>query len=310
MLTRQTFIGPWAGLPVAWTENDEFDEDTYRGDVARCCKAGVPGVYTGGTTGEFYAQERDEFERIARATVEECHRHSKPALIGCTATSTRGACLRAAFASQIGADAIQIAFPFWMEIADDQVLPFLTSVAKAARGLPLSIYETSRAKKLLTVKQHFQIHNALPQYMMVKATKGTIGDSTEGCRALSEIVNVFVGEHRWAELGPQGAIGGCSSIVYWSPRVLLRSWSRLQNRNWPELADDCRKFAAIFDGLLEAFGTRGFTDTVYDRLGGRAGPFLRTSLRCRAPYAAPNECDVENMRGLFRQHYPEMLREE
>lgn len=45
--------GPWAGLPVAWDEQYRFDEDAYRADVARCCEAGVPGVYTAGTTGEF-----------------------------------------------------------------------------------------------------------------------------------------------------------------------------------------------------------------------------------------------------------------
>jgi dihydrodipicolinate synthase/N-acetylneuraminate lyase len=310
MLTRQSFVGPWAGLPVAWTDNDEFDEETYRGDVARCCQVGVPGVYTGGTTGEFYAQEWDEFQRIARSTVEECHRHSKPAMIGCTSTSTRGTCLRAAFAAGIGADAIQIAFPFWMAIADDQILPFVEAVAKAACGLPLSIYETKRAKKTLSIEQHFQIHRAVPQYMMVKATKDTVADTVEGCGKLSEIINVFVGEHRWAELGPVGAIGCCSSVVYWSPHVLLRSWTHLENRDWQQLQADCGKLNALFAGLFEAFGTRGFTDTAFDRLGGQAGRILKTSLRNREPYAAPNESDVQTMRELFQKHFPEMLRDD
>jgi len=47
MLTQEDLVGPWAGIPVAWSENDRFDEQTYRQDVARCCRAGVPGVYTG-----------------------------------------------------------------------------------------------------------------------------------------------------------------------------------------------------------------------------------------------------------------------
>ena len=95
MLTRETFIGPWAGLPVAWTSDDRFDESTYRADVARCCDAGAPGVYTGGTTGEFYAMEFDEFEAIARATVDESHGRGKPAMIGCSSTYTLGAARRA-----------------------------------------------------------------------------------------------------------------------------------------------------------------------------------------------------------------------
>ena len=83
MLTRETFQGPWAGLPVAWTENDEFDEDTYRQDVTSCCRASVPGVYTGGTSGEFYAMEWDEFTAVARATVSVCREYNTPCMIGC-----------------------------------------------------------------------------------------------------------------------------------------------------------------------------------------------------------------------------------
>ena len=69
----QGFRGPWAGLPVAWTEAGAFDEETYRLDVRRCAGTRMPGVYAGGTTGEFYAMEFDEFRAVARATVEECH---------------------------------------------------------------------------------------------------------------------------------------------------------------------------------------------------------------------------------------------
>ena len=93
-LAREDFRGPWAGLPVAWTEAGAFDEETYRIDVRRCADARMPGIYMGGTTGEFYAMELDEFRAIARATVEECHAGSIRAMIGCTSTYTIGACLR------------------------------------------------------------------------------------------------------------------------------------------------------------------------------------------------------------------------
>ena len=68
MLTRANFTGPWAGLPVPWTKNDRFDEAVFRTDVQRCCDAGVPGVYTAGTTGEFYAMEFEEWKAVAKAT--------------------------------------------------------------------------------------------------------------------------------------------------------------------------------------------------------------------------------------------------
>jgi 4-hydroxy-tetrahydrodipicolinate synthase len=303
---RRNLVGPWAGLPVAWTDDDEFDEATYRDDVARCCRSGMPGIYTGGTTGEFYAQEIDEFERIARATIETCRQFNTPSMIGCTATSTRGAVRRAKLAADLGADAIQVALPFWMEVRDADVVPFFRAVAEAA-GLPLSIYETTRAGKCLAVDQHRRIHAEVPRYVMVKANASTVGNTVAGCRELSALVSVFVGENRWFELGPHGAAGCCSSLVYWHPPTMLSAWQSLRAGDWPALQAHCEGVSALFDGMARAWAGRGLTDSAYDRIGALSNGVLRTSLRMRGPYPSPEPADVATMRRLYEQHYPAML---
>ena len=307
MLTHDTFTGPWAGLPVAWYNHDRFDEQTYRADVARCCEARVPGVYTGGTSGEFYAMELDEFKAITRATVEECRRHGIRAMIGCTSTYTLGAARRVAYAAEAGADAIQLALPYWMEIDDAQTVPFFEEVGDAAHGLPLSIYETTRAKKTLTLDQHRAIKDAVPSYLMVKANENTIGCTLQGCKELSKFVNVFVGEHEFGSLGRAGAKGSCSSVVYWNPQVILATWQHVERLEWDSVDAACLRISRLFDYLNEAFGQRGFTDTAFDRLGGVASGFLRCSLRGRGPYPSPTPSDAATLREWYRAHFPEML---
>ena len=307
MLTRETFIGPWAGLPVAWTDDDRFDEETYRADIVSCCKAGVPGIYTGGTTGEFYAMEFDEFQTITKATVEECRHHNMPTMIGVSSTYTLGAVRRAAFAAETGADAVQVALPFWMEIDEREIVPFFKEVAAAADGLAVSVYETTRARRALTIDQHRAITDAVPNYLMVKANAGTIGSTPEGCAALSEIVNVFVGESLWASLGPCGAIGCCSSVVYWNPRVTLSLFELVKAKDWAAVDQVQQKLGPLMDRLGEVFEPLGFTDTAYDRMGGVASRFLKTSLRSRGPYRSATPDDVETLRGLYRECFPEML---
>ncbi len=307
MLTKESLVGPWAGLPVAWTEDDQFDEPTYRADVARCCQTDIPGVYTGGTTGEFYALDFDEFQAVTCATVDECHAGNKPVMIGCTATSTSGAARRAAFAAEVGADAFQLAMPYWIKMEDDQVVPFFLEVSKAAGGLPLSIYETTRSKKCLTLDQHRAIKDAVPVYLMVKANAETIGVSHEGCQALSSFVNVFVSESLWPELGPVGAIGSCSSRVYWNPRLILNVWHQLQNQNWPALEDACQDLKRLQSFLRMTFRGKGFTDTAIDRLGALASGFLRTSTCSRGPYRSITVEDVKTLRHWYEQSFPEML---
>jgi 4-hydroxy-tetrahydrodipicolinate synthase len=307
MLTRETFTGPWAGLPVAWTDDDRFDETTYRGDVARCCQAGAPGVYTAGTTGEFYAMEFDEWKAVTRATVEEGHAHGKPVMIGCTSTYNLGAARRAAFAAQCGADAIQVALPFWMVVGDDQIVPFFKEVADASGGLPMSIYETTRAKKTLTLDQHRAIKDAVSSYMVVKANADTVGRTPDGCVELSKFVNVFVGENEFAQLGRLGAKGGCSSLIYWNPRVILSLWQHVERHDWANADATCLKIDQLFTFLGKTFGPRGLADTALDRLGGTTGGFLKCGLRSRGPYPHATHEDVETLRNWYREHFPEIL---
>lgn len=309
MLTRETFTGPWAGLPVAWTEDDRFDEATYREDVARCCRAGIPGVYTGGTTGEFYAMELDEFREVARSTIEVCREQGTPVMIGCTSTSTLGARRRAELALELGTDAIQVALPFWMEIGESEIVPFFRDISAAASGMPLSIYETTRAKRTLTLAQHRAVKDAVPNTLMVKANAGTIGATAAGCRELSQFVNVFVGESRWAELGPCGVRGCCSSMVYWNPSLTLEFWASVERGDWESVRKTDERVQPLFEFLHVEFGPRGFTDTAFDRLGGIACGFLNTSLRSRAPYPSATQDDVERFRTWCRGHFPEMLKQ-
>ena len=143
---------------------------------------------------------------------------------------------------------------------------------------------------------------------MVKANAGTVGYTTEGCSQLSNIVNVFVGEGSWQSLIPHGAAGGCSSVVYWNPRVCLRYWDLISSV--PE-SEDCkelsRKFEKLFQFLGDEFEPRGFTDSAYDRLGAITSGFLSTTQNNRAPYISPSEEDYRIWRDWYAEHFPEML---
>jgi 4-hydroxy-tetrahydrodipicolinate synthase len=267
----------------------------------------MPGVYTAGTTGEFYAMEYDEWKAVSRATVETCKANRTPVMIGVTSTYTLGAQRRAAYAAELGADAIQVALPFWMEMDDREVVPFFKAVSDAAPGLALSVYETRRAKKVMTFEQHQAVSRETGRYVMLKANKGTLGRSPEGCRALSEFVNVFVGENAWLPLGPLGAIGGCSALIYMNPRVLLLMFDLVREKQWDALRPwHERVDRLILEGLKPLFA-RGCTDTALDRLMGVTTGFLKMDIRSRGTYPGVTDADVTALRAWMRDHTPELL---
>ena len=279
MLTRENFTGPWAGLPVAWTADNRFDEDTYRQDVAGCCQAGVPGVYTGGTTGEFYAMEFDEFKAVARATVEECRRHSKPAMIGCTSTYTLGAARRAPARPSCGADAIQVALPFWMEMpADGRSCPSSRKSPRAAPGLaavglrnapgqgradarpaPRDQGRRAQLPDGQGEREHRRLHarglpRAVADRQRVRGREPVrVAGPLRGARELQLGRLLGAAVHRWGSGRRSSAATG-------------RPWTRT-----------APKLDLLFAFLFEQWGERGLTDTGYDRLGGVAGGFLKTT---------------------------------
>ena len=170
MLGRSELRGPWAGLPVAWKEDWSFDEEVYRANVERTCKAGVPGIYTGGTTGEFYAMEFDEFQQITRATVEECKRWHTPVMIGVTSTYTLGAQRRAAYAEGLGADAVQLAMPYWME---SMIASWSASVLTSARSARVFPYVSMIRCAVRNVPRLKSIERSLKQFLPIVRLRRT-----------------------------------------------------------------------------------------------------------------------------------------
>ena len=307
MLTRDDLKGPWAGLPVAWDENLNFDEKAYRTDLERACKAGVPGVYTAGTTGEFYAMELDEWKEIARVTVDECKRHGTPVMIGITSTYTLGAQRRAAYAAEIGADAVQVALPFWMEMDDREISGFFADAVEPCPGLALTIYETTRTKKTLTLEQHRAIFDDTGCYYAVKSNANTLGNSPQGCRQLSEFVNVWVGEDQWSSLGPCGAIGCASALVYANPRLILHMFELVQQQQWEQLKPWTDMLGRLTEEGLKPFTEKGFADTAYDHMQGLATGFLSMNPRSRGTYLSATDADVQQLRAWMAANIPEFL---
>ena len=208
----------------------------------------------------------------------------------------------------MGADAIQLAVPFWMEVDDRDVVKFYRDVVSVCPDLTMTIYDILRSKKHLTADMHRAIAEATGTYMAVKCGSGTVGITPEGCAQLSEFVNVWVGEGNWSELGPAGAIGAASALVYMNPRVILDMFRLLRQKKWDELAKVHHLVHRLHTEGRAPFTARGFTDTEYDHLLGRVAGFLKLHPRSRGPYVSATEEDIEELHTWMERNVPELLR--
>lgn len=305
-LTEKTLPGVWPALLVPWTESDDLDEARFRREVRAYAGTGVAGVYTGGTSGEFYAQDDRVFEQVTTIACEEAHFSGLLVQIGCTALSTRTVCRRIRTALAAGADGIQIAVPFWLELQDDEVLSFISSAAEAADDVPLILYNTSRARRTIAPPLFAEASRRCPTLLGVKDTGATL-EMVQAVARLQPGFAVLGSELDLLEKTQAGGRGTCSSVAMLNARYVAEFYAACVNG---PLDDAQRRQATIqryfAEILLPMVNDEGLKDSAVDRVQRMAGG-VDVGLKCQRPYRSATLAHVERLRRWCACFAPDLL---
>jgi dihydrodipicolinate synthase/N-acetylneuraminate lyase len=310
-LTAEEIKGVWAGITLCWDEAFGFDEQTYRSNVERALKAGVHGIYTTGSTGEFYALELEEFRRMVDIQAELCGAAKMPLQIGCCADSTREALQLLEYAAgkaEVGA--AQVVLPYWMELTDREVLQFFKDLHSACPDLPLVHYNIPRAKRFLGGDDYLKILEVAPSLVGVKYTfAGSNFGALQGALLQLPQLSFFVAENLLASAMQLGARGSYSSLVGTNPAFMLEMYEHASQGRWNEAIKMQQTATQFFDdaaGFILSRG-EGAIDPVFDKGLGVASGCVLGSQRTRAPYIGWSDETVTAMRAWLKENYPQFL---
>lgn len=304
-MTKDKLCGIWAALPVPWQENGSLDEDIFTRDITSCCEAKVNGVYSGGTTGEFYVQDFDTFRQVNRVLTEVAHENGTPVQAGCTALSSEEVCKRARYAKEIGADLVQVAIPFWLELDDEEVVQFFRDVAQAAGNVPLVHYDTQRAKRRVSPSLYQRLCREVPTLWGTKFGGADVY-AVKQITLANPGLKVFVGEHALASATPMGATGAYCALVVLNPGWMVEYYEACRDGRWNRAFEVQDEVNVLFSAL-RTLPTAGLQDSALDRLFGRVDDFLQCPLTCKAPYRSGTEEDLEHLRSWIREKLPHLL---
>lgn len=219
-LTRKTLSGVWCALILPWTDRDRLDARRFAREIRGYGGTGVSGVYTGGTTGEFYAQDDATFAQVTEIACAEAHALGLPIQIGASALSTRTTRMRIRTARQAGADAVQIALPFWLEMKDDEVKRFAHEIAEEAGKMPIILYLTMRSKRKLSPALLGEIAREVPTFIGTKDTGATPADIQAILKVVPDLA--ILGERISSRRSPPVAAAGTARSRV---STLARWWS-------------------------------------------------------------------------------------
>jgi dihydrodipicolinate synthase/N-acetylneuraminate lyase len=310
-LTAETLRGIWAGMTMSWDEKDRFEEATYRTNTEAMCKAGVHGIYTTGSTGEFYALDFDEFRRMVDIQAEICGRHKMPLQIGCNSDCTRGVIRLLEYAAgKKEVAAVQVVIPYWMELTDREVFQFFKDLHRACPDLPLVHYNIPRSKRYLFGPDYQRLLEAAPNLIGVKfGYAGTNFSALQDALQLVPQLSFFVGENLLASAMMLGARGSYSSLICTNPKFMLTMYDHAAKGQWAEALAMQKTAARFFREAIAFIDARGegVMDPIFDKGLAVAAGCAKGSQRTRAPYIGWSDGTVLALRQWLQKNYPQLL---
>ncbi len=160
--------------PVITPFNDDLsiDYDGFAALLDHLIAAGVHGIVLAGTTGEYYAQSREE--RVAlMAAASEVVAGRVPLVVGVGALSTGDAVYFAAEAVKVGADSILLNAPYYALPTQKELAGHALAVDHAA-GLPILLYNYPARTGVGMDKEFLDIISGHANFCAIKESSGDI----------------------------------------------------------------------------------------------------------------------------------------
>jgi dihydrodipicolinate synthase/N-acetylneuraminate lyase len=305
-LSRSTLCGVWPALLTPWNHDNTVDPSRVAAEIEHFAATGVHGTYTGGTAGEFYAQDDATFNQLTRIACIDAHRNGLPIQVGCTALNTQAVQRRIVVALENSADAIQLALPFWLALSDQEVVDFFGDITRTAGDTPVVLYQTMRAKRRVDPPLIGQIAREFPTFIGLK-------DTGSSCELLGDILQdapglaVFGTDVDLLDRMRHGGRGTYSSVAGLNAGVMLSIYDYCAAGKF-DLAEPFQNAVRrLMHELLHPLGVSdGLMDSALDRLQRMAGGG-RVGLRCQKPYRSASEIHLQQLVEWCRRETPILL---
>ncbi len=304
MLTAKTLKGVWALVATPWTDDDHLDDQALHDDVTYLCGAGLDGLYTTASSGEFFAVDDGEFRRLVRIVLDAAKPTNTPVQVCCAASDTRGFLRRASFAVEAGCAAVQVILPCYIALTKAEALDFFRDAARVCGRTPLMHYNTANAKLTFEAEDYRRVVEEVPTLIGTKQPRGQPLWFANLCRQTPELSH-FTAEYTYAADMAGGARGVYSWLAVTNPRLALHWHRACEGGDWNE--------AVRVQGLVNRFKNEvkqcwaGQSDAAVNKADAALNPNIRCGLRVRAPYRSCTREDVDTARRWAEQHFPELL---
>lgn len=299
--------GNWATLLLPINPDDSIDFTRLAEEIARLIAAGVDGIYSNGTAGEFHNQTEAEFDRIQQVLADRCAPAAMPFIIGACQPDPQISLGRVRRAASLRPEAIQVIFPDWWPVTPPEATDFLHMAAEAAGTVPLVLYQPPHAKRVFAPADLAAILGPVPQVVGIKLADGDHAWYEDARRRFADWGIYVPGHHLATGVSENVAVGAFSNVACLSPSG-AQWWTELMAGD----LDLARAIEKRLRGFLESHiapfaAKQGYSNAALDKLLAAIGGWAEVGTRLRRPYRWIDPAIVPELREKAKASLPEIM---
>ena len=298
--------GTWATLLLPIGDGDAIDFAALEAEIDAIIAAGVSGVYSNGTAGEFHTQSETEFDRVSELLARRCEAAGLPFQIGASHMSAQISRERLRRAKPLRPAAFQVILPDWFPLTDDEAVAFLDTMAAEADPIGLVLYNPPHAKRLLAPEQVAMLSERVPALVGVKVAGGD-GAWFQRLGRARDHLSVFTPGHQLATHLPLGSSGAYSNVACLSP-TKAHAWYRTLRSDPPAGLQAQERLTRFFQRHITPYITeRRYANAAVDKLLAAIGGWAPLTTRMRWPYRSIPPEDAARLRAIARTELPDFV---
>lgn len=305
-LSAKEIKGSWATLLLPINSDDTIDFSCLQADLDYIAAANVDGVYTNGTAGEFYSQSENEFIKICEMTAETCEKHNLPFQIGASFPTPQIMLERVRRAVEFNPSAIQVIFPDWISVSNEEAIYFLQKVEEIASPIGIVLYNPPHSKRVLSPSDFGELKIKVKNLVGLKVMDGDTNWYLE-INKYAKDLSVFVPGHHLATGYSQGVSGSYSNVACLNPKG-AQKWFELMKTDIDAALEIENKIQKFFSEFILPFRTKqNYCNAALDKLLAAIGGWSNAGTRLRFPYQWIPEGDAEKLRLTAKHMIPELF---
>jgi 4-hydroxy-tetrahydrodipicolinate synthase len=213
-------------LVTPMTPDEDVDYPKLRKFIDHQIACGVHGIFVLGTTGECYALDAEEKQKIVAMTVEHVNRRV-PVYAGTGAETTREAIRHTRMAEREGADGVSVITPYFIMPNQSEVADHYRRIAEAT-SLPVVLYSNPSTCGGLRIEPETVARLAeVKNIVAIKDSSGDLQNTIETVRLVPDSFAVLMGRDTLIApalmFGAKGAVPASGNIA---PKLVVEIYSR------------------------------------------------------------------------------------